>query len=150
MTRKPFEGVLAEPLPDIEEDRDKWRCAMTERMEALSDHYGYDWKSETVQLLMTLAMDTVPGFKTPAKKGAKPTAVKNDLDILAGVFALKSQGMSWEKAFKGVAKKRKERGEKTRITTGSVKTRVHQLKKGGPEMDRVWRIAKHFGNQKNK
>jgi hypothetical protein len=101
--RRPYTGVLAEPIPDTE---DFVEIVCSERLQALCEHYGIDMgPGMWVRLVWELARAHVPGFQaTETKKRGRRSI---DFDTLANVVrdvnALKVEGHSQQRAFELLA-----------------------------------------------
>jgi hypothetical protein len=101
--RRPYTGVLAEPIPDTE---DYVEIVCSERLQALCEHYGIDMHPDMwVRLVWALARAHVPGFQaTETKKRGRRSI---DFDTLANVVrdvnALKVEGHSQQRAFELLA-----------------------------------------------
>jgi hypothetical protein len=94
-TRKPYTGILQEPLPPLPvdgtpEEKREWHLSSVlecwKRRQALLRHYGLDETATDFQLMMALAKDWVPGFRVSSKgQRRKPFngASVRDIRILA-------------------------------------------------------------------
>ena len=92
MIGKPYTGVLADP--DDADAPEEWGWVqMAERLVALKEHYGVEDLSEggLFDLVLCLACDHVPGFKSPSRSGRPPERAVHDAIIVYELYHAKNK-----------------------------------------------------------
>ena len=142
MSRKPYEGILREPMRL--ERRYGGVVQLVERLLALMDHYDLplDFRDgNIVKLLLALAHDRVPGFRFNKPVLLKDTRVVTDLIILVDLGKAEESGKSINNAARLLADKHPDWG----LQASSIRQRYYRLKKAGPELVRVRKLLSLMG-----
>ncbi len=123
---------------------DEFVAALSERMQALADHYGLDWRAPDFWsgVGMALAHDHVEGFQVSAGKGGRPVdpgQVTLDIFLLVEVSKAHEECRPRASAYRNEAKRRRAQGIKT--NEGALRKRFNNLMKDTPEALRAWRMV---------
>ena len=133
--RKPYRGILAEPMPRPGDKDYRGLIMLLERLEALREHYDRPREAvfDPLLLLLDLAHDRVPGFRfrSTKRKGPEPK-VLNDFIILCKMCMYIEDGHSIKNAARLTAERRPSLGKPE-----TVRRRFSRLNRGGPELRRV-------------
>ncbi len=132
--RKPYKGVLRRKLPSpVDTPMDVWCIAYIERLCALADHYGLDWRAPDywTDLALQLAEDHLEGFQLAKNTGRppKPGQVANDIILCIEVMQAQKEGRTDASAFRRVAKLRGVPEDTIKKEIGTLRKRFGDLMK---------------------
>ncbi len=141
MTRKPYTGILKEPIDALGPEG---MLQMVERLVALAEHYEVGpLGPNALDLALKLAMDHVPGFQFKKQGpsirglagGRKPDVIK-DIVILAALGRADMAGEKVSEAAQDLADKHPDWDMKP----GSIRRRYLRMKTGKDEGDQHRRL----------
>lgn len=166
MAKKPYQGILLEPLPDMlygplatdeqrSKDDERTSEALNARWNALCLHYGVEI-TDSVGLALALATDFVPGFKRvenhPARKRRGQPATVDYYEIGIQVLELVNGGKTKAQAYRLLAKQKifgdmsaatieryfKEIQRRTRTEANRRQFFRDQIRRIAPEQAKKW------------
>ncbi len=149
--RKPYKGVLRRKLPSpVDTPRDVWCIAYIERLCALADHYGLDWRAPDfgLDLALQLAGDHVEGFQLAKKSGRPPKAgqVVKDAILCIEIMRAREEGRTDASAYRRAAKLRGVPEDMIEKEIGTLRKRFGDLMKPTTATLRMWHMIAYFSD----
>ena len=149
--RKHYMGVLRRKLPSpVETPIDAWCIAFHERLVALADHYGLDWRAPGYwkDLALQLAEDHVEGFQLAKKSGRppKPGQVTKDFVLCIEIMRAREEGRTDASAYRRAAEWRGVPEDMIEKEIGTLRKRFGDLMKPTTATVRMWRMLADFSD----
>ena len=140
--RKPYKGVLRRKLPSpVETTMGVFYVAYMERLDALADHYGLDWRAPGfgLDLALQLAGDHVEGFQLAKKSGRppKPGQVSKDIILCIEIMRAREEGRTDASAYRRAAELQGVPENKIEKEIGTLRKRFGDLMKPNPASFRM-------------
>ena len=148
--RKPYKGVLRRKLPSPEDTPvDEWCLAVHERIVALAEHQGLDWRlPSTTEALFAMGRDRVEGFQIAKKSGMKPKPGQagRDIALFWEVWQGRKKGQKDTFAYRRIAKRRGVKEDEIDKAVTTLRKRFNDLTQPKTEAQRraalrMWRTV---------
>ena len=137
---KPYKGVLRRKMPSPDDvSTAEWCIAAIERVVALADHYGLDWRLPgTMKALTAMGLNHVEGFQPAKKPGLKPKPLQaaRDLVLFVEVYKGREKGDQDTKAYRRLAMRWGAKEEEIDKAVSTLRKRYNDLTQPKTETQR--------------